>query len=114
HPSFLARSVNGDMLYAVNETEDSTYSLSAFAFDGDVLSFMDDIPTAGSSRCHVAVSKRYPLAVVSNYGGGSLSVYRLTERGALAERIQLIQQEGNGPDADRQEASHVHSAFFSP
>lgn len=114
HPSFLARSENGDMLYAVNETGDSTSSLSAFAFDGDVLSFMDAIPTAGSSPCHVAVSKRYPLAVVSNYGGGSLSVYRLTEGGALAERIQLIQQEGNGPDADRQEASHVHSAFFSP
>src|SRR5690606_35652098 len=114
HPSFLARSENGDMLYAVNETGDSTSSLSAFAFDGDVLSFMDAIPTAGSSPCHVAVSKRYPLAVVSSYGGGALSVCRLSGGGALAEGMQLAQQAGNGPDADRQEASHVQSTFCSP
>src|SRR5690606_39746184 len=93
HPSFLARSENGDMLYAVNQTGDRTARLSSFTFDGDVLSFVDAIPTAGRAPCHVAVSKRYPLAVVSNYGGGSLSVYRLAESGGLAERIQLIQQE---------------------
>ncbi len=114
HPSFLARSAKGDMLYAVNETGDSTAALSAFTFDGDILSFVDAMPTGGSYPCHVAVSKRHPLAVVSNYGGGSLSVYRLGENGGLVEKIQHIQQEGTGPDSARQEASHVHSAFFTP
>ncbi|TYR33925.1 lactonase family protein [Sphingobacterium phlebotomi] len=114
HPSFLARSVKGDMLYAVNETGDSTAALSSFTFDGDALSFVDAIPTEGSYPCHVAVSKHHPIAVVSNYGGGSLSVYRLEKNGGLAEKIQYIQQEGTGPNKERQEASHVHSAFFSP
>ncbi|HLS96715.1 MAG TPA: lactonase family protein [Sphingobacterium sp.] len=113
-PSFLARSSDGKMLYAVNEREDSTASLSSFAFDGDALSFVHAIPTGGGSPCHVAVSSRYPLAVVSNYGGGSLSVFQLEENGALGERTQYIVQEGSGPDKERQEASHVHSAFFSP
>jgi 6-phosphogluconolactonase len=102
------------MLYAVNETGDSTAALSSFTFDGDALSFMDAMPTEGSYPCHVAVSKQHPIAVVSNYGGGSLSVYRLENNGGLAEKIQHIQQEGTGPNKERQEASHVHSAFFSP
>lgn len=114
HPSFLARSPEGNILYAVNETADSTAALSSFTFDGDALSFVDAIPTHGSYPCHVAVSKQHPIAIVSNYGGGSLTVYRLEENGGLAEQIQHIQQEGSGPNKDRQEASHVHSAFFSP
>lgn len=114
HPSFLARSAKGEMLYAVNETGDSTAALSSFTFDGDALSFVDAMRTEGSYPCHVAVSKRHPIAVVSNYGGGSLAVYRLEKNGGLAEKIQHIQQEGTGPNKDRQEASHVHSAFFSP
>ena len=114
HPSFLARSTNGDMLYAVNEADDSTAALSSFTFDGEALSFVDAIPTGGSYPCHVAVSKDYPIAVVSNYGSGSLSVYQLDENGGLGERIQYIEQEGSGTNLDRQEASHVHSAFFSP
>ncbi|PRD52625.1 lactonase family protein [Sphingobacterium gobiense] len=113
HPSFLARSANGDMLYAVNEIGDTTATLSSFTFDGDALSFVDAIPTGGASPCHVVVSKRHPLAIVSNYGGGSLSVYRLEKNGGI-EQIQHIQQEGTGPNKERQEASHVHSAFFSP
>lgn len=114
HPSFFARSADGSMLYAVNETWTDTATLSSFAFDGDALSFMDAMPTGGSSPCHVSVGHRHSIAVVSNYGGGSLSVYRLEENGALGEKIQHIQQKGSGPDKERQKASHVHSAFFSP
>lgn len=114
HPSFLARSANGKVLYAVNETGDNTAALSSFTFDGDALSFVESLPTDGTYPCHVAVGKHHPLAVVSNYGGGSLSVYRLEKNGGLAEKIQHIQQEGNGPNKERQQGSHVHSAFFSP
>lgn len=114
HPSFIARSADGKIVYAVNETGDSTAALSAFAFDGEALSFVEAIPTGGSFPCHVSVSKCHPMAVVSNYGDGSLSVYRLEENGALAGRIQYIEQEGSGINKERQTASHVHSAFFSP
>ncbi|MFD2967602.1 lactonase family protein [Sphingobacterium bambusae] len=112
-PSFLARSKNGKMLYAVREQEKETAEVSAYTFDGDLLSFVNSQPTEGGAPCHVAVGQKQPLALVSNYGGGSLAVFKLDENGALGEKIQLIQQEGQGPDKDRQEASHVHSAFFS-
>ncbi|WDF69464.1 lactonase family protein [Sphingobacterium oryzagri] len=112
-PSFLSRSKDGKMVYAVKERDDSTASLSAFAFNGDGLSFVNTLPTDGGAPCHVVVSKKYPLALVSNYSGGSLSVFKLEDNGALGAQIQHIQQEGTGPNKDRQEASHVHSAFFS-
>ncbi|WP_437922259.1 lactonase family protein [Sphingobacterium sp. LRF_L2] len=113
-PSFLARSNDGNTLYAVNETGDSTASLSSFTFDGDALSFLNSLTTEGSYPCHVSIGKRFPIAVVSNYGGGSLSVYELDSKGGLSNKVQHIQQNGTGPDKERQEASHVHSAFFSP
>lgn len=113
HPSFLARSGDGKTLYAVKETGDSTASVSAFAFDGEGLSFVNSLPTSGGAPCHVVVAKKHPIALVSNYSGGSLAVFRLEDNGALGSQIQLIQQEGSGPNKDRQDASHVHSAFFT-
>lgn len=113
-PSFLARSADGKTLYAVNEKSDSTAGLSAYSFNDDALSFLNVLPAGGSYPCHVSVAKRYPIAVVSNYGGGSLAVFSVEENGALGERVQLIQQNGSGPDSTRQESSHVHSAFFTP
>lgn len=114
NPSFLARSSDGKMLYAVNQNRDSSATLSSFSFDGDALSFIDAIPTGGTSPCHVAVSTRYPLAVTADYDQGTLSVYRLGADGMLLERVQTLTEEGRGPDSTRQEHSHVHSAFFSP
>lgn len=114
NPSFLAKSADAKMLYAVNEMGDQTAALSAFTFDGDNLSFVNTIPTGGSYPCHVALSPKDPIAVVSNYGGGSATVYKLTEEGELDAVLQHIEHTGTGPNKARQEASHIHSAFFSP
>jgi len=114
NPSFLAKSKDGRTLYAVNEMKDRSASLSAFAIGGKIPAFLNAWPTDGAYPCHVAVSEKHPIAVVSNYGGGSLAVYRLEKNGALGPLVQHIQHRGSGPDRDRQNASHVHSAFFSP
>ncbi|SMG49474.1 lactonase family protein [Sphingobacterium psychroaquaticum] len=114
NPSFVAKSTDGKMVYAVNEMGDQTAAVSAYAFDGDNLSFVNTLPTNGSYPCHIAVSQRDPLVVVSNYGGGSASVYNLEKDGSLGRMVQHIQHTGSGPNKDRQGASHVHSAFFTP
>ena len=113
-PSFLARSADGKTLYAVNERGDSSAALSAFSFNDDALSFVNALPSGGSYPCHVTVAKHSPIALVSNYGGGSLAVFSVEANGALGERIQLIEQVGSGADTVRQASSHVHSAFFTP
>lgn len=113
NPSFLARSKNGKIVYAVDESGAGTAALSAYQLDGDALSLINTVPTGGSSSCHVAVNNKYPLAVVSNYSSGSLTVFSLEKNGALGEVIQRIQSQRTGPDKQRQNASHIHSAFFS-
>lgn len=113
NPSFLARSENGRVLYAVDESDINTAALLAFQVEDGALSHINTIPTEGSSSCHVAINNRYPIAAVSNYSSGSLTVFSLQENGALGEVIQKIQSQRTGPDKDRQNASHIHSAFFS-
>jgi len=114
NPSFLARSKDGRTLYAVNEMKDSSAALSAFSLGGEIPAFLNAQPTDGAYPCHVALSEKHPIAVVSNYGGGSLAVYRLEKNGALGPLAQHVRHSGSGPDGDRQNASHVHSAFFGP
>src|SRR5690606_37222990 len=68
----------------------------------------------GDAPCYVVTDKESNYVFVSNYSGGSLSVFRTGERGSLEENIQHIQYEGSGPNRDRQEAPHIHSSVFSP
>lgn len=112
-PSFLAKSKDGKVIYAVNESGAEDASLSAYSFDGEMLSLLNTLPTQGAHPCHVAVSHKDPIAIVSNYTGGSLTVYSLEENGALGKITQHIQFERSGPDTSRQNQSHIHSAFFS-
>lgn len=114
NPSFVVKSADGTRVYAVNEMGDQRASLSSYTFDGDNLSFVNALPTQGSYPCHIAVSPKDPLVIVSNYGGGSATVYNLDEHGELAQQVQLLQHTGGGPNKDRQQAAHVHSAFFTP
>jgi len=113
NPSFLAKRADGRVIYAVNEMHDGTESLSAFAFDGKQLRLLNSMPTKGADPCHVALSERDPIAIVSNYSGGSFSLYRLNEDGSIASQDDFVQHTGAGVDKDRQEKPHVHSAFFS-
>lgn len=114
NPSFLAKSKDNAYVYAVNELGTEEASLEAFAFNGESLSLINKLPTLGAAPCHIALSKKDPIAVVTNYGGGSLALFRLAEDGSLADRLALIQYTGTGLDKNRQEAPHAHSAFFSP
>lgn len=107
NPSFLAR--KGEILYAVNEN----YEGKVTAVDlrrGKVLGLL---PTQGAHPCHVALSPIQPVLVVSNYTGGSLTLFSLKEDGGLDKQEDFIQFTGYSINKERQSASHIHSAFFS-
>src|SRR5690606_20781733 len=53
-------------------------------------------------------------AIVSNYSGGSLSIFATDDDGGLKQLVQHIPYTGGGPDTARQGAPHIHSATFSP
>ena len=54
------------------------------------------------------------MLVVANYGGGSFATFPLDGNGSIGPRRAFILFSGTGPNAQRQEAPHAHSAVFSP
>ncbi len=115
-PSFLTISPDRKFAYSVSELGEGKGALSAFAFDEQTgrLTLLNTQLTQSAGPCHVAINPGVNHAFVSNYSGGSLTVFPIHKDGKLGELVQLIQYEGSGPDKNRQQAPHVHSAFFSP
>jgi 6-phosphogluconolactonase len=118
-PSFLAPHPNKKWLYAVGEMGApgqkggavSAFSISAS--DGR-LSLINQVSSVGSGPCHISVDRTGAMAVVANYGGGSVASYSILENGALSEARSFIQHEGSGVNPKRQAGPHAHSMNFSP
>jgi 6-phosphogluconolactonase (cycloisomerase 2 family) len=106
-PSWLTWHPSVPVLYAVNETEDGAVTAVALDEGGD-LDVLGSAPTGGAHPCHLAVTADGRHLLCANYTGGSLAVFALDERGAIAGRTDLVRHEGTGPHAERQEAAHVH------
>ena len=115
NPSFLALHPRGQILYAVNEDQEAG-QVSSFAIDRESggLTFLNRQPTHGAAPCHLAVEPDGNRLVVANYSSGNVAVYPLNADGTIGEPAQNIQHHGSGPNQERQEAAHAHSATVSP
>ena len=104
-PSYLV----GDerFVYAVNE---GAGTVSSYA--RETLALLSTAPTGGRWPCHLAL---HPdgFVIVANYGSGNVSVHPVAD-GVLSPYTDLVQHEGHGPDAGRQEGPHAHQIVVSP
>jgi 6-phosphogluconolactonase len=116
NPSYLAFSPDGRFVYAVNENPAGTGGVTALAFDTLTggLRVLNRQSSEGEFPCYVAVDATGKWVTVANYGGGNLSAYRVADDGSLGGSAQVIQHEGKGVNAKRQEKPHVHSTVFTP
>jgi 6-phosphogluconolactonase len=112
-PSWLTRHPSLPVLYAANETSPGGVTALAVSASGS-LSVLGTAETGGADPCHLAVTPDGRFLLCANYTGGSLAVFSLSPSGALVSRTALVRHTGTGPDADRQEAAHVHMAVPSP
>ena len=115
NPSFLTLHPQGHVLYAVSEDLEAG-QVSSFAIDEESggLTFINRQPTHGTAPCHLAVEPGGNTLIVANYYSGNVAVYPLDASGAIGEPVQNIQHHGSGPNQERQEAAHAHSATISP
>ncbi|MGW1408939.1 lactonase family protein [Streptomyces sp. NPDC002403] len=114
-PSYLALGhgpgPGGGALYAVSETEHG--AAAAMDITGDVPRPIDGIrPVDGSGPTHLALAGGHLLT--ANYGAGSVSVLPVRPDGSLGPVASVLQHEGSGPDADRQQAPHAHQVLPDP
>ncbi len=120
NPSFLALHPNGKFLYAVNELTDykgkNAGGVSAFSIDRATgkLTFLNEKRSRGADPCYITVDKTGKYALLANYTGGSVAVFRVQEDGKLGPASAFIQHKGQGPDKKRQDNAHAHSIDLSP
>jgi 6-phosphogluconolactonase (cycloisomerase 2 family) len=112
-PSFLAQHPRLPVLYAVNELDAGTVSAFAVAEDASLTPLAVQ-STGGAAPCHLAVSADARYLLVANYTSGSVSVHPLDADGVPGERSDLLDLDGRGPVADRQEGPHAHMVAPDP
>lgn len=104
-PSWLTAHPTAPVVYATNESAEG--AITTVSADLEVL---DTVPADGADPCHLAVSADGRHLLCSNYSSGNLSVFALADDGRITGHTDLVQHEGSGPHAGRQEAAHVHMA----
>ena len=114
NPSYLTLSLDGSMIYAVNETNDKNASLSTISFDTEngKMRFVNNALTKGEDPCFVDTNGN--MVVTANYSGGSMSVFPLNDAGELNNMTQLFSGAQQGFDKERQEKGHFHCVRFTP
>jgi 6-phosphogluconolactonase len=119
-PSFLALHPNGRVLYAVNELEKfggkPTGAVSAFAIaqGSGALTPLNQVPSHGKAPCYVSVDRTGHTVLVANYVSGTIATFTVRQDGGLGDARTIVQHEGKGPNAERQEGPHAHCIITDP
>lgn len=117
NPSFLTLSPAGDYLYACTDTKlPEEGSVSAFKIDSvnGSLKFLNKQKSGGENPVYLTTSRNNEFVINGNYTEGTVSVFKTNPDGSLNANSQIIQFQGSGPNARRQDKAHIHAAVFSP
>jgi 6-phosphogluconolactonase len=122
HPSYLALHPRLPLVYAVNEIPSGNGLLSSYRVDRETatLTPLTQVSTGGNGPCYVSVDHTGHAAFVADYGGGSFAAFSLDRDGAPHVPPADFDCRNNpacgtlGPQHDRQDAAHIHSAAVSP
>jgi len=114
NPSYLAVSADRKFVYAVNEVKDGKVSSFRFNDKTGELTLLNRVSSGGVNPCYISVDNRNKYLFAANYGSGTLSAIPSNEDGSLRDDLQIIREEGSGPDLQRQKGPHVHCTVLSP
>ncbi|MCK0155689.1 lactonase family protein [Cellulophaga sp. F20128] len=106
NPSFLAYSPDKSHIYSVSNS-DGGYAAAFKVKEEGTLEYINQVSSNGAGPCHISLNKAGSLAVVSNYGGGSASVYSITANGSLGPASQVFNY-----NTTAEKISRAHSAQF--
>jgi 6-phosphogluconolactonase len=123
-PAFFALGPlhNGrQFLYVTNEGDDKTSTVTSWLVDpaSGALQPVGSVTSGFAGPCYISVDATGHSVYVANYSGSGVSSFLIQPDGSLSapvERIDFHQPVfgTHGPNADRQDAPHPHSAMLSP
>jgi 6-phosphogluconolactonase len=120
NPSFLTLHPSMKYLYAVNENggkgPSDFGSVSAFRIDSSShqLQFLNSVSSKGKDPCYISLDPTGNFVLVANYSSGNVSLLPLSNDGTLKEASSVMQDQGKGPNASRQEGPHAHMISPDP
>ncbi len=124
NPSFIVRSHNRQLFFAVNENASDANDcsggrISSFRFNPRTgeMHEVDSRESQGDEPTYASISPDGRYLFVANYAsltGGSLAVIRAGSSGALGAVRQCEAYPGSGVNRDRQATGHMHSAVMTP
>lgn len=120
NPTFLNVDAAGYKLYSIAEqtleSGDRVGAAVSFSINPETgkLTELNREVNLDATTCHIQRDSASKFVIVSSYHGGKVGLVALKQDGTLGSLMDEKQHEGHGPDPERQEGPHVHSAFFSP
>lgn len=115
NPSFLTIDPSGKYVYACNEVNRGNGMVTAFAINSDgSLKELNQKTSGGTSACYVSTDPSGKVAMVANYGSGSVESLPIHEDGTLGDVATFDQHQGKGANPQRQEGPHGHCIDSDP
>jgi 6-phosphogluconolactonase len=120
NPTFLTIAPGSKFLYAICEVSNfqnqKTGGASAFALDPSTgkLTLLNQQPSGGRGPCWISLDSTAKVALVANYGEGSVASLPIGDDGKLKEPASIIQHQGSGVNPKRQAGPHAHSFNIDP
>ncbi|NJX14872.1 lactonase family protein [Tamlana crocina] len=109
NPNFLTYSPDRKFMYSVNRSKDKSKPdyVAAYKINSDgTFTLINTQDSHGAAPCHIAMNAAGTKIVVSNYNGGTVSLYNVNDDGSLSQASQVFDHNTEN------EKSHAHSAQF--
>ena len=115
-PFHLTISKDQRFLYATSSDADAPDgSVVAFSIDeSGELTRINEQPSNGPMPCYVSVNAANTHLLVGNYNAGNVALLPIQADGSLGAVNDTVQQEGTGPDTNRQSQAHPHCFQYGP
>lgn len=117
NPGFVAIHPSKKYLYAIGGIAGAgKQGISAYGIslpDGK-LTLINQASSVGNGPCHVSLDKTGGMAMIANYGSGSIASYAIGKNGGVSDAVTFVQHEGSSVDPARQKGPHAHSVNVSP
>lgn len=112
NPSYLTFDATGERIYCISENNTDNSKVTALEYEKQSGGFkiLNSQPLSGSP-CYVSTNDS--IVIASNYGGGTLDVLEIDDKGALSPVKNTFHGSSGGPDTVRQNVPHIHCAIFS-
>ena len=114
NPIYFARHPKMPILYSCAEKEDGEAAVAAWRIgENGALTLAGITGDGGKGCCHVCVNADGTALAASNYGDGSLSLFRIEGDGTVLSLSDRKVHKGKSVHWRRQQEAHVHFAAFA-